>query len=68
MVPVVASKKISHVTADTMDTCTLMIKLVRSTTVHFDKLSEYACTGTLQQVSCQAAKKQYKLGIKIFCL
>ena len=32
-----------------------------------DKLSKYAGADTMQRVCCQAAKKKYKLRIKMFC-
>ena len=38
----------SAITVDTMNTSTLILKLIRSTTIRIDKLSEYACAGTLQ--------------------
>ena len=44
----------SNITVDVISTCTLILALIRSTTVLLDKLNEYACTGTLQRVCCQA--------------
>ena len=45
----------------------LIFKLIRSTNVLLDKLSKYACTGTLQRICCQTAKKkEHTLGAKNF--
>ena len=46
--------------------CTLILKLIRSTTIILDKLSEYVCADTLQRVATKQKKKQQKIGMKNF--
>ena len=46
------------ITVDTINTCMLILKLIRSSTVLPDKLSKWVCAHALQQVCCQAAKKE----------
>ena len=57
------------ITVDAMNTCMVILQLIRSTTVLLDKLREYACAGTLQQVCCQAAHKRNinKQELNFFC-
>ena len=43
---------------DTTDTGTLVLKLISSTTMYFDKLSEYACAVTPQHACYQAETAQ----------
>ena len=38
------------ITVDVIDTCMLILKLIRSSTILLDKLSEHACASTLQWV------------------
>ena len=44
------------ISVDDIDTCMLILKLIRSTTVLLDKLSENARAGTLERVCCLAEK------------
>ena len=55
------------ITVDVIHTCTLILLLIRNTIALVDSLSEYAGTGKLQRVCCQAAKKETKLGVEISC-
>ena len=48
-----------------INTCTLILKLIISTTILLDKLSKHAHAGTLQWVSVKQQEKQQKLMVKI---
>ena len=52
--------RVFPITVDTISTCMLILKLIRSTIVLLDKLTQCACAGTLQQVCYQTGCKHKK--------